>query len=687
MKIGLTLLTILTSLLTFGQTTEFVILGGIQDSNPNINNTLFDAIYLPNNLNGLGTITIKGNLTIKGNFTIPEGIELNFFKGNKLIIESGVELTINGSINAGVYQIFDGDGTITGFPKITETYPEWFGAKVNDEIDDTIAIQKAINFSNTPIKLAEGTYITKTTLKKERTIENDEGVKIIGIGISSTIIKVLHEGNFIEIKGFNGLNSETTSGKQHRPIQGNLLKNFTVDGRRVAKNGVYFYASRYNDLSNIKIRNFKENGIVFDGNPDINPDLTASIFTKIEHSQIEYNKVGIFNLINNNSPILYLSNSFIVDNFRAGVIWNSSYFHSSESSISFNGTSIRDNPNINNTDDFPLGGFYNAVQNNYGDNKFFGVYVSKGIVLETTEFDGNYPSSITLKSSNGALIANNSIQMTDQYYENFDFSNKGLIAIGGENLNINNKTEYQRSRNTVIENNRISYKKSKDQSIIQNNACIIKLTKWALYTKIMNNCFTDHTAYPSNVKNSSGLGIDYKYIKEFSRADENWYNDEDSYLKLFDNECISSDIEKDNNGNDFKRIDIASDLYLSKFNKINSRDFGKRFKNGDFVTIDVPTIKQKNGVEVKGGSFVISSNDPNSVSGLFFYRADNNPQILAAYSSPRLSFRTLDSSTADVPGNLNIIISNNGQIHMKSLLPNDIFINITFIERIGMYDN
>ncbi len=684
MRTGLTLLMILTSLFTFGQTTEFVIVQGTQDNDSSKNNILFDTIYLPDNLNGIGTITIKGNIIVKENFTIPENIVLNFFKGNKLTVESGAILTINGSINAGIYQIFDGEGTIVGLPKITEVYPEWFGAKVNDEIDDTAAMQKAINFSNSLIKLSSGTYITKKTLKKIRTTENKEGVKIIGEGMSSTIIEASHEGNFIEIKGFNGFNSEVSNGKQYRPIQGNQFKNFTVDGKNKGRNGIYFYASIYNDLSNLKIRKFKESGIVFDGNPDINPDLTASIFTKIEHCQIEYNKTGIFNLIDNNSPILNLSNSFIVNNLRAGVIWNSSYFHSTGSSISFNGISIKDNQNINNTPDFPLGGFYNAIQNNYGDDRFFKPYVSKGIVLETTEFDGNYPSSITLKSSNGALIANNSIQVTDQYYGNFDFSDKGLIAIGGEDLIVDGFSNplYQRSRNTVIENNRISYKKSKEESIIKDNASVINLTKWALYTKIRNNCFSDAAG------EGTRLGIDYKYIKETNRTDEKWYSDEDTYVKLTDDECIDSNTIKDNYGNDFKRIDIANDLFLSKFNRKNSRDFGKRFKNGESLIIDVPTIKQKNGLEIKGGSFVISSNDPNSVSGLFFYRADNIPQIFSAYSSSRTAFRTgTFDALNDVSGKLNIVVSNDGKIRIRSLLSNDIFINISFIEKIGMYDN
>jgi len=55
-------------------------------------------------------------------------------------------LTINGAIEAGLWQIFDGQGKVTGNPKIEAVYPEWFGAKGDGMTDDAPAIQKAIDF-------------------------------------------------------------------------------------------------------------------------------------------------------------------------------------------------------------------------------------------------------------------------------------------------------------------------------------------------------------------------------------------------------------------------------------------------------------------------------------------------------------------------------------------------------------
>ncbi len=145
MKRKFTTLFLLVSLSIIGQTTELVILGGVQDNNPTINNVLSDAI---SELNGIGTLTIKGDIILKNNFIIPKGIELHFFNGNKLIIDNNVKLTLNGSIDAGLQQIFklNNNAEILGNSKIKKVYPHWWGAVQNDTIPDDDSIKQSLNF-------------------------------------------------------------------------------------------------------------------------------------------------------------------------------------------------------------------------------------------------------------------------------------------------------------------------------------------------------------------------------------------------------------------------------------------------------------------------------------------------------------------------------------------------------------
>lgn len=58
------------------------------------------------------TIVITDRVRLSSNKTVPAEVTLRFLKGAIMLIDSGVTLTINGSIIAGNYQIFSGSGTV-----------------------------------------------------------------------------------------------------------------------------------------------------------------------------------------------------------------------------------------------------------------------------------------------------------------------------------------------------------------------------------------------------------------------------------------------------------------------------------------------------------------------------------------------------------------------------------------------
>ena len=96
------------------------------------------------------TLHITRPIAVTGNLTVPDNITLSVDRGGMLSVSSGATLTINGSIDAGLYQIFDGEGTIGGDIKVEAIYPEWFysGAYNSQDSDWAPAINKAIVLAN-----------------------------------------------------------------------------------------------------------------------------------------------------------------------------------------------------------------------------------------------------------------------------------------------------------------------------------------------------------------------------------------------------------------------------------------------------------------------------------------------------------------------------------------------------------
>ena len=107
--------------------------------------------------------------------TIPDNITLKIERG--AIIDGVTEdeiLTINGSIDAGLCQIFGSSLTVKGSPKVEFIYPHWFGAKGDDDNDDTAAIQKSFDtgyYTSVPVKVPSGTY--QITLTDTNDMENN----------------------------------------------------------------------------------------------------------------------------------------------------------------------------------------------------------------------------------------------------------------------------------------------------------------------------------------------------------------------------------------------------------------------------------------------------------------------------------------------------------------------------------
>lgn len=118
---------------------------------------------------GNGTIVVAKTITVTSNTTIPANVDLFIPKTGLITINSGVTLTINGTIQAGLYQIFSVSGTLNGYPTIIHVYPEWFGALrslKSSPVDVTAAFNKcfqvARNWGSIPVRMSENRQNTTT---------------------------------------------------------------------------------------------------------------------------------------------------------------------------------------------------------------------------------------------------------------------------------------------------------------------------------------------------------------------------------------------------------------------------------------------------------------------------------------------------------------------------------------------
>lgn len=164
-----------------------------------------------------------GSWTIAENLLIPSNISLKFERGAIFDINKDVLVTINGEIDAGLFPIFNGEGSIQGNIQALNIYPQWWGAQGNGSNDDYEAISKAVKAATSGrLYFKRGNYLTSKmiVLPDDIFIDCDPHTQIKAVKPMECIISV----------------SMSNYGKQQF-----TLRNMILNGNNLAGNCLKLY--------------------------------------------------------------------------------------------------------------------------------------------------------------------------------------------------------------------------------------------------------------------------------------------------------------------------------------------------------------------------------------------------------------------------------------------------------------
>ena len=150
------------------------------------------------------TFIIKHDYNLNGSvITIPEDCVIDFEKGS---FSNGTIIGNNTSINATIAHVFK-NINLKGTWCVDNAYPEWFGAKGDGVIDDTIPVQVAVSCSSKTI-LSRNYLITNKIVLHGNSFINGKGSASIIVKNGVNILKALgtngeEECSNIRIEGVN----------------------------------------------------------------------------------------------------------------------------------------------------------------------------------------------------------------------------------------------------------------------------------------------------------------------------------------------------------------------------------------------------------------------------------------------------------------------------------------------------
>ncbi|MCX5888441.1 MAG: right-handed parallel beta-helix repeat-containing protein [Deltaproteobacteria bacterium] len=142
-------------------------------------------------------LLINQATTMANNLTIPATLQLGISRKGQINIPTTKTLTINGGLEAGLYQIFScaGTGSVAG---LAQVYPEWFGTVGDGTTDDTAALNKAFAAGSHIVFQPGKTYYAPTLAA---ITQNNLIIKLDGATLKTGGLSVTGDNTVVDLGG------------------------------------------------------------------------------------------------------------------------------------------------------------------------------------------------------------------------------------------------------------------------------------------------------------------------------------------------------------------------------------------------------------------------------------------------------------------------------------------------------
>jgi|GEM_PF-5676485 len=233
---------------------EFGVLGDGQHDDRAALDMMFER-HVPST--GGAVLFPPGRYRLVGHLDIPPHVTVTIARGGVFQIED--RLRIRGTLEAGMYQIFDGGSVQIDPGGAMWHLPQWWGARGDGEHNDAPALESAIRHRT--VMLPAGEY------RVTRDVRLVNGSRLVGVGNSWSPTR--HGDSWIR---YDGPRRDRTcvlraaaapvGGPATSPISNVQVDNIVLDGGNQAGYGLYsVYATNDSSFNNVTARNCTQHGV------------------------------------------------------------------------------------------------------------------------------------------------------------------------------------------------------------------------------------------------------------------------------------------------------------------------------------------------------------------------------------------------------------------------------------------